>query len=60
MDRLRTKQIKELKAFLKDNELVIEKFDGNLLWRLIKKMKVTFLVEVAFIFKSGVEVKEII
>lgn len=55
MDSLRIERIKELKAFLKDNDSVLDKFDGDLFGRLIEKVIVTSLIEVTFVFKTGVE-----
>ena len=41
-----------------DNDSVLEGFDGELLGRLIEKVTVTTLVEVTFVFKTGVEVRK--
>jgi len=60
LDSLRIERIKELKAFLKDSDSVLERFDGNLFGRLIERVTVHSLVEVTFVFKTGVEVKEIV
>ena len=59
-DSLRIERIKELKAFLMENDSVLERFDGELFGRLIDKVIVTSLVEVTFVFKTGVEVREVL
>ena len=38
----------------------LTKFDGDLFRRLIEKVKVLSMVEVEFVFKTGVEVREIL
>ena len=58
-DSLRIDRIKGLKAYLMDNDSVLERFDGMLFGRLIDKVMVTSLVEVTFVFKTGVELREV-
>ena len=60
MDSLRIDRIKDLKEFFRNSDIPLEKFDGDLFGRLIEKIKVTSLVEVTFIFKTGVEVREVL
>lgn len=59
-DSLRIERIMELKTFLNDNDSVLERFEDELFGRLIDKVMVTSLVEVTFIFKTGVEVREVL
>jgi hypothetical protein len=46
--------------FLEDQESPLEKFGGDIFRRSIEKVRVRSLVEVTFVFKTGVEVKEIL
>ena len=48
------------KEYLQGTDTAIEKFDGELFGRLIEKVVVRSLVEVTFVFKTGVEVKELL
>lgn len=59
-DSLRVERIKELKAFMQDSDVMMAKFDGELFGRLIEKVIVTSLVEVSYLFKTGVEVREVL
>lgn len=59
-DTLQIERIKELKTFLKESDSVLERFDGDVFGRLIEKVIVTSLVEVTFVFKTGVEVREVL
>lgn len=59
-DSLRIERIEELKAYLMDNDSVLEMFDGGLFGRLIEKVTVASLVEGPFIFKTGVEIREVL
>ncbi|MDO9535471.1 MAG: hypothetical protein Q7J85_09100 [Bacillota bacterium] len=56
----RIERIKDLKAYLKNSEGPLEKFDGDLFGRLVEKVIVTSLIEVTFVFKTGVEVNEVL
>ena len=57
---LQLDRIKELKEYLRGTDVGIDKFDGELFGRLIDKVVVRSLVEVTFVFKTGVEVKEVL
>lgn len=57
---LQIDRIKELKEYLQGKDTAIEKFDGELFSRLIEKVIVRSLVEVTFVFKTGVEVREVL
>lgn len=51
----------EFKAYLdaRDGEL-LDKFDEELFRRLVDKVKVLSMVEMVFVFKAGVEIREIL
>ena len=53
-------RIKELKEFLLSRENGLTKFDENLFRRVVEKVKVQSMVEAIFVFKTGVEVREIL
>lgn len=57
---LRVNRIMELEEYLATQESPLEKFDEDLFRRLIEKIKVQSMVEVVFVFKTGVEVREIL
>ena len=38
----------------------VDKFDGDLFRKLVEKVRVESMVEVEFVFKAGVEVREIL
>lgn len=57
---LRINRIEELKDYLQNQDASLKKFDEDLFRRLIEKVKVQSLVEAVFIFKTGVEVREIL
>ena len=57
---LRMNRIEELKDYIMAQEIAIERFDGDLFRRLIEKVKVQSMVEAVFVFKTGVEVREIL
>lgn len=50
----------ELKDFLTKQETEIRRFDENLFRKLVEKVKVRSLVEVEFVFKLGMELREIL
>ena len=60
MRALQVDRIKELKEYLRGTDTSVDKFDGELFGRLIEKVIVRSLVEVTFVLKTGVEVKEIL
>jgi len=57
---LQLDRLKELKEYLRGTDIAIEKFDGELFGKLIEKVIVRSLVEVTFVFKTGVEVREVL
>jgi len=57
---LREQRIEELKEYITTQETALTKFDEDLFRRLIEKVSVKSLVEVTFVFKTGVEVKELL
>jgi len=57
---LRVNRIQELKDFLLSQECSLEKFDEDLFRRVVERVKVQSMVEAIFVFKTGVEVLEIL
>lgn len=57
---LQVDRIKEFKEYLQGKDTAVDKFDGELFGRLIEKVIVRSMIEVTFVFKTGVEVKEIL
>jgi site-specific DNA recombinase len=57
---LHINRIQEIEKYLNAQESPLEKFDGDLFRRLIEKVKVQSMVEAVFVFKTGVEVREIL
>jgi site-specific DNA recombinase len=57
---LRVQRIEELREYIETQETALNKFDEDLFHRLIEKVSVKSLVEVTFVFKTGVEVKELL
>jgi hypothetical protein len=55
------RMVREFKAYLdaRGSEQV-DKFDGDLFRKLVEKVRVESMVEVEFVFKAGVEVREIL
>lgn len=51
---------KELQDYLAEQETEIRKFDEDLFRKVIDKIRVQSMVEVEFVFKAGVEVREIL
>ena len=50
----------ELYGYQMSQETNLTKFDEDLFRRLVEKVKVRSMVEVEFVFKAGVEVREIL
>lgn len=48
-----------LRVMNKRKEPNVDKFDEEIFRRLIQKVKVQSMVEAVFVFKSGIEVREI-
>ena len=57
---LRVQRSEELKEYITTQETALTKFDEDLFRRIIEKVSVRSLVEVTFVFKTGVEVKELL
>lgn len=57
---IRLKQVQELQDYLMEQKNVISKFDEGLFHRFVEKVKARSMVEVEFVFKAGVEVREIL
>jgi uncharacterized coiled-coil protein SlyX len=57
---MREKRVEELRDYLMTQESRIDKFDDVLFRRLIEKVTVQSMAEVAFLFKVGVEVREVL
>lgn len=57
---LRVNRIKETEEYLAAQESQLDKFDRDLFRRLIEKVKVQSMVEALFVFKAGVEFREIL
>lgn len=57
---LRVNRIQEIKDYLVLQESPLDKFDGELFRRLIEKVKVQSMIEAVFVFKIGVDVREIL
>lgn len=53
-------KVKEIEKILRDRQDIIKDFDRELFTQIVDKVKVISLVEVEFIYKSGVVVKEIL
>jgi hypothetical protein len=53
-------KLDEFKAYLAAQGTLLDRFDSELFRRLIEKVKVLSMVEVAFVFKVGLEVREIL
>ena len=57
---IRIQRIDELRQFIQEQSSPIERFDGELFRRLVEKVSVKSLVEANFVFKTGVEVTEVL
>lgn len=53
-------KVKEIKKVLAGREDIIKKFDDELFTQIVEQIKVISLVEVEFVFKSGIVGKEIL
>lgn len=57
---LRVNRIQEIEEYLLAQESPLEKFDEDLFRRVVEKVKVQSMVEAIFVFKTGVEVREVL
>lgn len=57
---MRIQRIDELRDFLQSQTSPLEYFNEDLFRRLIEKVSVKSLVEATFVFKTGVEVREVL
>lgn len=57
---LRVNRITEIEEYLLAQECSLERFDEDLFGRVVEKVKVQSMVEAIFVFKTGVEVLEIL
>jgi len=57
---MRQKRIQEMKKFLNSTDTPLTKFDAALFRRLVEKVVIYSLVEATFIFRCGVELREIL
>ena len=57
---MRQKRIDEMKEFLNSGDISLRKFDAALFRRLIEKVVIHSFVEATFIFRSGIELREIL
>lgn len=57
---LRQKRIEEMKQYLDSTDTPLATFDAALFRRLVEKVIIHSLVEATFIFRSGIELREIL
>lgn len=57
---IRIQRIDELRQFIQEQDTSLKRFDGDFFRRLIEKVSVKSLVEATFVFKTGVEVREVL
>jgi len=57
---IRIQRIDELRQFIQEQSSPLERFDGDIFRRLIEKVSVKSLIEVTFVFKTGLEVREVL
>jgi hypothetical protein len=57
---MRQKRIEEMSQYLYSTETPLVKFDSVLFRRLVEKVMIHSLVEATFIFRSGIELREIL
>lgn len=57
---IRIQRIDELRQFLQSQASPLEYFNEDLFRRLIEKVSIKSLVEAAFLFKTGIEVREVL
>lgn len=55
---IRIQRIDELRQFVQEQEIPLARFDGNLLRRLVEKVRVMSLDDFTFVFKTGAEIVE--
>lgn len=58
--RLKQSRIDEMRKYLHSTDTPLAKFDGALFRRLVEKVIIHSLVEATFIFRSGIELREIL
>jgi len=59
-ERMRQKRIEEMSQYLYSTETPLVKFDAVLFRRLVEKVVIHSLAEANFIFRSGIELREIL
>ena len=57
---LRVKKVQELQDYLMAQKTNLTKFDEELFRRFVEKVKVRSMVEMEFVFKAGIEVREVL
>ena len=57
---LRVKKVQELQDYLMAQKTNLTKFDEELFRRFVEKVKVRSIVEMEFVFKAGIEVREVL
>lgn len=57
---MREKRVEEFRDYLMAQESGMDKFDEELFRRFVEKVIVQSMAEVAFVFKVGVEVREVL
>ena len=57
---MRDAHIKGIEEYLDRTDTTFEEFDDDFFRRIIEKVKVQSMVEVVFIFKTGVEIREVL
>ena len=57
---MREKRVEELRDYLQAQESGIDKFDDVLFRRFVEKVTVQSMAEVEFLYKVGVEVREVL
>jgi hypothetical protein len=60
MREMREKRVEELRDYLMGQESGIDKFNDVLFRRFVEKVAVQSMAEVAFVFKVGVDVREVL
>lgn len=53
-------KVKEIERLLNSREGIINEFDAELFGQMVKEVKVISLVEVEFMYKMGVMIKELL
>lgn len=57
---LQIQRINDMREFLHGQTSPLDKFNEDIFRRLIEKVSVKSMVEVTFVFKTGVEVREVL